>query len=144
MKIVIRQAQIDNCVAITKLTLELGYLVTEENIKEWLDYLLKSENHMVLLAQDECGQTCGWIVMEKRISLEAGFKAEITGLVVGTEWRRLGIGKELVAAAESWAIESGLSRIVVRSNIKRKESHVFYNNIGFSLVKSAHNYEKQL
>ena len=144
MNITITQPQLNDYSEITALTNELGYSAAENQTKEWLGYLLQSENHKVLIAVNEISQLCGWVVVEKRISLEAGFKAEITGLVVGECFRRFGVGKKLVSAAENWAAENGLSKIVVRSNIQREESHVFYKNIGFSFKKSAHNYEKNL
>jgi GNAT superfamily N-acetyltransferase len=73
--------------------------------------------------------------------LQTGFKAEITGLIVGEEFRRFGIGQNLVSAAVNWARSLNLTKVVVRSNVKRKESHVFYQSIGFLFKKSAHNYE---
>jgi GNAT superfamily N-acetyltransferase len=98
----------------------------------------------VLVASNERNQICGWLVVEKRISLEAGFKAEITGLVVSEQCRRFGVGKKLVQAAIDWANGSKLQRMVVRSNIQREESHEFYQNMGFAFKKSAHNYELKL
>jgi uncharacterized membrane protein YheB (UPF0754 family) len=50
MNIEICEAKIENAAEISRLTNELGYLTNEENTKEWLDYLLKSENHHVLIA----------------------------------------------------------------------------------------------
>jgi GNAT superfamily N-acetyltransferase len=144
MNIIINQAQLNNYSELTVLTNELGYSATENETEEWLGYLLRSENHKVFIAVNENKQLCGWVVVEKRISLEAGFKAEITGLVVSENFRRFGVGRKLVSAAEDWTVENGLSKLVVRSNIKREESHVFYKNIGFTLKKSSHNYEKNM
>jgi GNAT superfamily N-acetyltransferase len=141
MNITINQAQLNNHIAITNLTHELGYSTTEDQTYEWLSYLLRSKDHQVFVATTDNGTLCGWIVVEKRISLEAGFKAEITGLVVGASFRRFGVGKQLVAAAISWVHELKLQKLVVRSNIQREDSHEFYKDIGFSFKKSAHNYE---
>lgn len=144
MNILITPAQIIHSSAITSLTQELGYSATESQTKEWLDYLLNSDNHRVIVASNEAKDICGWLVVEKRISLEAGFKAEITGLVVGQKFRRFGVGKKLVLEAVNWANELKLQRILVRSNIQREESHVFYQQMGFLFKKSAHNYELRL
>ncbi|WP_372612998.1 GNAT family N-acetyltransferase, partial [Halomonas sp.] len=86
----------------------------------------------------------GWIVIEKRISLSTEFTSEITGLVVGSNFRRLGIGQLLVNAAAEWSQSLGLSQVVVRSNVSRLESHDFYQSIGFELKKTAHVYAKGL
>jgi ribosomal protein S18 acetylase RimI-like enzyme len=141
MNIEVCEARIENAAEISRLTTELGYVTDETKTKEWLTYLLKSDNHCVLIAVDEFKWICGWVVIEKRISLETGFKAEITGLIVGKEYRRSGIGQKLILSAVNWAKNMTLTRVVVRSNIQRKESHVFYKNIGFNLKKSAHQYE---
>ena len=128
MKIEVCEAVVENAAEISRLTNELGYMVDEEKTKEWLSFLLRSENHCVLIALNSSKSVCGWIVIEKRISLEAGLKAEITGLIVGEEYRRYGIGQKLVSAAISWAKILKLTKVVVRSNVQREESHVFYQN----------------
>ena len=141
MNIEVCEARIENAAEISRLTNELGYVANEAATKEWLTYLSNSKNHCVLIALNNSKLVCGWIVIEKRISLETGFKAEITGLVVGKEFRRFGIGQKLVVAAVAWAKSLELTKVVVRSNVQREESHVFYKNIGFNFKKSAHNYE---
>ncbi len=93
MKLIICEARIEKALEISELTAELGYEANEESSREWLSYLLNSENHCVLIALNELNTVCGWVVIEKRISLETGFKAEITGLIVGKKYRRFGIGK---------------------------------------------------
>jgi GNAT superfamily N-acetyltransferase len=141
MNISVCEAKIENAAEISGLTTELGYTANEESTKEWLSYLLDSEKHGVLIALNELNVVYGWIVIEKRISLEAGFKAEITGLIVGEKFRRFGVGKKLISAAIHWAKGENLTKVVVRSNVQREESHVFYRNIGFKFKKTAHNYE---
>lgn len=144
MNINICEAKIENAAEISRLTTELGYVADEAMSKEWLSYLLNSENHHVLVALSASKNVVGWLVIEKRISLETGFKSEITGLIVGEKYRRLGLGQKLVLAALNWARNLGLKKVVVRSNIQREESHDFYHSIGFSFKKTAHNYEAEL
>ena len=141
MNIIVCEAKVENTAEISALTTELGYVANEIITKEWFTYLLNSDNHHVLVALNNSKNVCGWIVIERRISLETGFKAEITGLVVGEKYRRFGLGQKLVSAALSWAKHLKLTKVVVRSNIQREESHEFYKNIGFSFKKTAHNYE---
>lgn len=143
MNISITTATLNDVIAITALTQELGYSVTEAQTQEWLSYILNSKTHRVMVAVS--GKAlCGWIVVEKRISLEAGFKAEITGLVVNTQYRRVGVGNQLVQAAQVWATNLGLARLSVHSNITRDASHVFYQSLAFVLKKTSHNYAKVL
>ncbi|BBB29500.1 GNAT family N-acetyltransferase [Neptunomonas japonica] len=143
MNISITSATLNDVIAITALTHELGYAANETKTQEWLTYILNSATHAVLIAVS--GEAlCGWIVVEKRISLEAGFKAEITGLVVSTQHRRAGVGNKLVQAAQVWATDLGLTRLAVHSNTTRDASHSFYQSLGFALKKTSHNYEKTI
>jgi GNAT superfamily N-acetyltransferase len=86
----------------------------------------------------------GWIAAERRLSLEAGERVEITGLVVDGSIRRGGVGRALVAAAEAWASEQGLDVVVVRSNVLRQASHPFYEGLGYVRQKSQHVYARHL
>lgn len=140
MTIRIKLAQLEQASSVTKLSHQLGYQVTEQQTTEWLNDLIKSETHQVFVAQGLQEQVCGWLVVEKRISLEAGYKAEITGLVVGESYRRSGVAKQLVYSALEWAKKMGLEKIAVRSNAQREISHLFYQGIGFTYTKTAHNY----
>lgn len=140
----LRVAKNDDAPEITKLTKELGYMVSEAETLQWLSMLLGSKTHQVMVVANSDNHLLGWIVVEQRLSLEAGFKAEISGLVVRTTARRSGIGRHLISAAEKWATVNGLAQITVRSNVTREESHPFYLGLGYAHKKTAHNYEKRL
>ena len=143
MNVSIRTATFNDVIAISALTQELDYNANEADTQEWLSYILNSATHAVLVATSD-KVLCGWIVVEKRISLQAGFKAEITGLVVSNKCRRSGVANQLVQAAEMWATRLGLTRLAVSSNITRDASHSFYQALDFDLKKTSHNYEKAL
>jgi len=137
-------ATLDNAFDIAMLTNELGYITNEKQTEEWLKLIKLSTDHAAIVAVTNQGKLCGWAVVEKRISLETGSKAEISGLVTGSNFRRLGVGSQLVEACQRWALKHNLNKIVVASNIERNESHIFYQKTGFSLVKTSHKYEKIL
>ncbi len=69
---------------------------------------------------------------------------EILGLIVSAAARREGVGRKLLAQVESWAKEVGAGAVVVRSNSKREESHVFYPAMGYQAIKTQAVYEKRL
>ncbi|NIY92932.1 GNAT family N-acetyltransferase [Vibrio diazotrophicus] len=125
------------------LTQELGYKANAKDTETWLTQLGDSPLHCVYIAVSD-NHVCGWLVVEKRMFLESGTKAEITGLVVGKQYRCLGIAQALVKAAQNWAMEQGLQTMVVRSNVERVESHLFYPKVGFDRSKTTHVYTKSL
>jgi N-acetylglutamate synthase-like GNAT family acetyltransferase len=104
---------------------------------------MNSSNHQVFVAVCD-NSVVGWTAVEKRILLGEGVISEITGLVVRASCRRTGIGQLLINAVETWSQNPGLSRILVRSNVFRVESHEFYPSVGFELMKTTKVYAKEL
>jgi len=58
-------------------------------------------------------------------------RAEITDLGVSAAARRRGIGRELVAAACSWARDRRISRLEVRVAARNREGQAFWRSLGF-------------
>lgn len=143
MEVSIQSANREHLKGIHELVLEWGYQPSEPETLEWLEALLNSSNHQVLVAVSD-DLVVGWAAVEKRISLNHGLISEITGLVVRSSCRRSGIGQLLVNAVEEWSQNLGLSRVLVRSNVRRFESHEFYPALGFELTKTTRVYSKDL
>lgn len=140
----LRSARIDDAAAIAGMAAELGYPVDAGVMVARLANLLAQPQHRVIVAQDEQGALLGWIAVERRLALEFGERIEITGLVVGGDARRGGIGRALVNDAEQWARAQGFEAIGVRSNAARAESHPFYERLGYAHLKTQHVYRKVL
>jgi ribosomal protein L15E len=49
-----------------------------------------------------------------------------------------------MARAEAWAREASAGYVVVRSNVRRTESHAFYPSIGYAPSKTQAVYRKSL
>lgn len=145
---VIRPARPSDAAEIARLSHELGYPATADQLRARLAELLGSSRCLVAVAEAGEGgredRLAGWIAVERRLSLESGEGAEITGLVVAASSRRTGVGAALVATAERWVREHGLASVRVRSNVVRPESHPFYRRLGYAAVKTQHVYEKRL
>jgi predicted N-acetyltransferase YhbS len=141
--VVIRPALLTDADAIARLTSELGYPSTIEQISSRLEYLLAREAYFIAVAELD-GNVVGWIAAEERTILESGTRAELVGLVVADQARRTGVGSALVREAESWSRRRGVASIFVRSNITRAEAHPFYENLGYARSKTQHAYTKRL
>lgn len=139
----IRTATAQDALAIAELSDVLGYPTSAGAVTSRLVRLLGQPGELVLVAELPLTGVVGWIHASRQELIESGRHCEILGLVIAAEHRKLGIGRRLVEMVEAWACEQDLEHVSVRSNITRKESHPFYERIGFSRAKTQHVYRKQ-
>ncbi|HEX5049905.1 MAG TPA: GNAT family N-acetyltransferase [Gammaproteobacteria bacterium] len=139
----IRRARLDDAPEIARLSGELGYPVSVDEITQRLAVLLRDERHHVAVV-GAGERLLAWMHVEQRASLERGERAELMGLIVDTSARRHGWGRKLVDVAERWARERGLGSITVRSNVARDGAHPFYERLGYARRKTQHVYTKVL
>lgn len=139
----IREVQLSDAPVVAELSEELGYSVSPEVMSSRLGYVQSLEDHIIYVACID-GEVVGWIDVGLVHHIQSGIYAEIGGLVVSGTARNKGIGKELVAAAEKWATERGISQILVRSQIKREAAHRFYLREGYAQTKTSAVFQKKL
>jgi GNAT superfamily N-acetyltransferase len=129
---------------ISALSRDLGYPGTVKAVRERLRFLLSQDDQRVAVAVRPNGAVCGWIQAQRSVSLETGLRVEIVGLIVSESMRRKGVGRALVAQAETWASEISAEAVIVRSNRKRVESHAFYPSLGYVSTKTQVVYRKRV
>lgn len=142
--ITVRSAKVDDAAAIAALAAVLGYPADPAVMSQRLQRVLPREDQRVFLAEDAGPRPCGWLTAHGFDTLVAGFRVQITGLVVADTHRRQGVGRMLVKEAEAWAKEIGAEAVVVFSNVKRTESHSFYPALGYTNTKTEAVYRKNL
>jgi len=141
----IRATQPADSAQIAELSGQLGYPASAVAIASRLARLLAHpDHHCVFVAVDGEPTLLGWIHAGFSDLLEYDQRGEIFGLVVHESARGRGVGGALVAAAEQWVLEHGCAEIGVHSNVVRKESHPFYERVGYERIKSQHVYRKQI
>lgn len=143
MSAIIRRARAGDAAELARLSGELGYRATADEIARRLAVLLADRRHLVAVAAGE-GALRALIHVEQRCSLESGERAELIALVVDARWRRSGLGRDLVALAGAWTAARGIASMVVRSNVARAESHPFYESLGYARSKTQHVYTKSV
>jgi predicted N-acetyltransferase YhbS len=140
----IRTATLQDVAAIARLSDELGYPCDPASMEARVRKVTSQKHHLLLVAQNDRAEVCGWLHAYGADSIESGFRMEIAGLVVAQAAQRSGVGSRLVEAAERWAREIGAEFVSVRSNISREESHPFYRKHGYELKKTQQVYRKRL
>lgn len=124
------------------LTEELGYVVSEDEMKSRLEIACADARHAVFVAVSD--SVVGWIQVVRDLTLESGYSGELRGFVVAKSHRRLGIGRKLVGAAESWAQDHQCDRMRVRTNVIRNDARAFYLKLGYALSKTQNVFDKSL
>jgi GNAT superfamily N-acetyltransferase len=144
----IRPAAPGDVLYITQLAGELGYPVSQNDVRQRLEGIGRDSAPAVVfvaqLGDEVAGEVVGWLHAYRCAGLLAPPYAEIGGLVVGEAHRGRGIGRRLMEEAEAWARQHGCQQVRLRSNKVRVEAHRFYERIGYEAAKSQKVYWKAL
>jgi len=136
----VREAKFDDARAINELSRLLGYKPLTDNVlTNNLETILTSKSDKLWIFEKE-NQILGWIHAFSANRVASAAFIEISGMVVSPDARREGIGRRLVDQAKQWAGEQN-QNLRVRCNVKREETHKFYESVGFVLSKSQNIFE---
>ncbi|HEY9061092.1 MAG TPA: GNAT family N-acetyltransferase [Pseudobacteroides sp.] len=144
LKYSIRELVENDLAYVSELCAQLGYPTNTKDVMPRLRDILSRENHKVFVAETTDGKVVGWCHVHIYPLLECDLIGEIGGLVVDKDYRGNGIGSELIIQSELWAKCSGCNTINLRSNVIRKEAHIFYKCIGYENVKEQYTFRKQI
>jgi len=143
--LIIRKAMLSDSREINKLSEELGYHeVSQDTAYNRLSAVLES-NSDGLWVYEEDAQLKGWIHFFIVNKVASPPFVEIGGLVVSAQYRRNGVGKNLINFVKARAAASEM-KVRVRCNAKRIQTHKFYQAMGFATVKNqlVFEYENQI
>ncbi|MCD0472581.1 GNAT family N-acetyltransferase [Flavobacterium sp. JAS] len=143
MNLFLRQAELKDVEFITELSNQLGYKTTIEKIQNRISEILNNIDNCVYVIIDN-ENIVGWIHGFYSLRVESDSFVEIGGLVVDENYRRKGVGKILVTKVIEWARSKKSNKIRVRCNTLRKETHVFYDRIGFIETKEQKIFDMEL
>jgi ribosomal protein S18 acetylase RimI-like enzyme len=106
---------------------------------EYLLGLLGDATHAILVADDESKDALGFVHLALcdspalPIFVPRRFVVVDT-LVVAARARRRGIGRALMAAADTWARERGASELELTVYVANTEAEAFYRSLGYGAV----------
>ncbi len=143
MNFIIRSATKDDCAEITRLTGELGYPSSEDKVKEILTMVLNHDDHRLLVAVSE-NKLVAYIHLVCSVRIGSDPFIEVAAFVVHGDFRKKGIGKNMINEAEIWANQKNYKFIRIRSNIIREEAYKFFLQLGFTNLKTQEVFLKQL
>ncbi len=143
-KIRIRVPRIEDAAALARLSTQLGYPATPEQVVPRLERILRDPAAVVFVAERESSDIAGFIHLLHQHLIEVESRAEVAGLVVDEACRGLGVGRALMARAEEWALERGCRVVNLRSKMSRAAAHAFYEGLGYEHYKSQKAFRKEL
>jgi GNAT superfamily N-acetyltransferase len=138
----IRAARAADVAALARLAGELGYPTAENQMQRRLERVAADAAHRVFVAEDSAGVVVGWVQVNFTRFLASDPRGEVLGLVVAAGSRGRGLGRQLMQAAEQWTREQGGTLLSLRSNIVRKETHRFYERLGYTVTKTSLNFQR--
>lgn len=136
----IREISEKDAESVATLSTQLGY---ESDIKQTsarIKRINNSNENCAFVALVD-GEVVGWIHGFYTLRIESEPFIEIGGLIVDENYRNLKIGKQLIENVNIWAKKHQVKKLKVRCNIKRTESHKFYERLGFKENKQQITFE---
>jgi GNAT superfamily N-acetyltransferase len=139
----IRFGRVADAPQIAQLTTQLGYDLDVAAATERLTRILPRPEQQLFVADVE-GRAVGWLHAVVVDYVDAARFVMIAGLVVDRAQRRTGVGRALMARAEAWAGEQGCSLVRLTSSATRTAAHRFYEEIGYTNIKTQFSFIKSL
>jgi GNAT superfamily N-acetyltransferase len=136
MEVTIRRAEDGDAAVLAILSGQLGYPITAAEMAARIVELNAEPEQLILVAETAAQGVVGWahaFVIRPLMEVTLGM---LWGLVVDESCRGQGIGKQLVAAVESWSQEQGCEAVVLHSHTGRLGAHAFYRGIGYRDIKT--------
>lgn len=121
----------------------LGYDASPDALAETLGRLSRQQDHTILLAEWD-GCPAGFIHTQRYEVLYAPAMMNVLGLAVSPEYRRRGIGRALLRAAEQDALARGITAVRLASGAERTQTHQFYQSCGYLPRKQQLKFHKSL
>ena len=113
-------------------------------MKQRLRRIRGRPDHVALVADLPGAGVIGWVHVLLCHLLEEERQAEIGGLVVDQAHRGCGAGRLLARRAEAWARAMKCLTLRLRTNVIRRRTHRFYEQIRYRRVKTQRVYRKNL
>jgi len=103
--------------------------ISEPSEAFWISEMIRADEHLVLVAEADAR-----IVGNVLVSVDRGQATEHVGvlsILMADGWRGVGIGSELVAAAQRWTAERGLRKLSLGVFPDNERAIAVYERAGF-------------
>jgi ribosomal protein S18 acetylase RimI-like enzyme len=140
---ILRGMTADDVPQTVPLLAQLGYQMTAMELARRMRGVLSAPDHAILVAEIK-GRVTGLMHVFARPAVENPREAVVQSLVVDAAYRRTGVGRSLMTAAERWGSEHDCRSVVLSSNITRAPAHAFYERLGYRVSATSYILRKAL
>jgi GNAT superfamily N-acetyltransferase len=116
--------------------IETDFAVDKARQRRGLEMLLEEGGRHCLLVAEADGKVVGMCSGQLLVSTaEGGAKAVVEDLVLATDYRGRGIGRQLLQAVEGWAAEQGAGRLDLLADRRNGPARKFYEGQKWGLTE---------
>jgi GNAT superfamily N-acetyltransferase len=132
----------DDTESIRILCEQLGYKMTPKQILQRLKTVQDNPAHLLCVATLTNSHIIGWAHAQVNDLILIPRQAMLWGLVIDQNYQNRGVGKLLMQYIEQWTEQKGGEGVMLYSNVKRKEAHLFYESLGYLNIKQSLGFSK--
>jgi ribosomal protein S18 acetylase RimI-like enzyme len=118
-----------------------GYEISVERLRDRVEALHRDDR--LLLAVDG-DHLIGYAHLRTSKDLIHEETSEVICIIVRAGYRRQGIGRRLLRTAESYAEQSGKSRLIMKTNVLQSQAQAFFSSMGYEQVGTSVEYIRDL
>lgn len=106
----------------------------DDHKSEMLEIIEHPESQMILVADSGNGRLLGFLEVSIRPFVEdcnSDNVGYLEGWYVDPEYRKMGVGRQLVASAENWALQKGCTEMASDAEIGNQLSLTAHQSLGY-------------
>lgn len=129
---IVRDANINDTLQLCQLLIQLNYDMDSDTMRERIEAFQKDRHHLLVIEKNQQIIAAIAFACYEQLRLP-GCCCHIDALIIDQEYRGQGLGKKLVASAETYAQQYGAETIELKSANHRIKTgtHAFYIGLGY-------------
>jgi GNAT superfamily N-acetyltransferase len=134
----IREAKLDDVSVIKPLLFQLGYDLSETEIRRRMEFAIADQAHFLIIGESSA-EVAAFMHCYLRPSIDKPYELVVQALVVEETRRSLGAGAQMMEEAERLARVNHCDSVTLSSHETRYDAHRFYAALGYQhFATSAH------
>jgi GNAT superfamily N-acetyltransferase len=143
-RMIVRSARHEDAGALAALSAQLGYDAAIDEVRKRLDEIRAQGSGEVFVAEVPPSHVVGWVHVFALPLVELPSLAEVGAVVVDVRYRRIGVGRGLMSAAEEWARQNGLATLRLRGAAPREGADEFLRRLGYQPIAASTLFSKAI